>query len=182
MTAPASVPPPVVAERNEDRAWLDLALALRVVTPDAPGPAGIDYERAANRVQCSPTSPDEMMLSLARAARGARAVDRVAERLAELRGLGLDARGRRSLAVLVRLREAPASLEWIAVSVSALSTPDAVTRARVALLDALADDAGLSTPEERAAWAASMKPNGARRQWARLALREAWALWYGRAW
>lgn len=192
MSAPASRPsspprgtvaamPAAAAERDEDRAWLDLALALRVVTPDAPGPAGIDYERAANRVQTSPASPDEVMLSLARAMRRGSGVDRVAEKLAALR----PAEGTRALRawhVLGWVRRSPCVLEWITVGVSRDATAEAVADARCEVLDKLTEDAGLSTPEERAAWAASAKPSGARRQWARLRLREAWCLWYGETW
>ncbi len=153
--------------RDEDRAWYELARDLRVVVPDAMGASGIDYERAAQRVQCSPASPEDAML--AAAVRGAGHVrrDLVAARLAALPS-------GTSRKVLVWLRGFGPALEWLAA--------DVVAEKRGALLDALATGSGAATREEAAAWHASPRASAARRQWARDALRGAWALWYGRAW
>lgn len=153
-------------ERSEDRAWYDLALDLRVVTRDAMGPAGIDYERAAVRVQSSPSDPEDAML--AAAARGAGHVrrDPVAERLERIGG--------RPRAVLVWLRGFAAAVEWLA--------PRTVQEKRGAFLDALATGSGVATTEDAQRWAVSGRQVDARRQWARLRMQEAWAAWHGRAW
>lgn len=153
-------------ERSEDRAWYDLALDLRVVTVDAMGAAGIDYERAAVRVQSSPSDPEDAMA--AAIARGAGHVrrDPVAERLEHLSG--------RPRAVLVWLRGFAAAVEWLRV--------DAVQEHRGAFLDALATGSGVATLEEVQRWHASTRQADARRQWARLRMREAWSAWNGRAW
>lgn len=167
-TAPA--PPQThhaAPERSEDRTWYDLALDLRAVVPDAMGPSGIDYERCAVRVQCSPASPEDAMLSAA--ARGAGHVrrDHVAERLAQISG--------RPRAVLGWLRGFAPAVEWLRV--------DVVQEKRGAFLDALATGSGIASAEEVAAWHVTpSRAAAARRQWARLRLREAWAAWHGRAW
>lgn len=155
-------PPP----RDEDRAWYDLARDLRVVSADAPGPAGIDYERAAHRVQCGPASPEDAMIAQALRGAGHVRADPVAERLARLPS----GRGR---AVCVWLRGFAPALEWLAA--------DKVQAKRGALLDALAV-AGVATAEDVAAWHVAERAVTARRAWARAALREAWAVWYGKRW
>lgn len=152
--------------RDEDRAWYALAFALRAVAPDAPGPAGIDYEAAARRVQCSPSSPEDAMIAQAMRGAGHVRADPVEARLRTLTG--------RPLLVLRWLRAFGPALEWLAA--------DLVDEKRGALLDALATGGGVATAEEARRWHVSGRQADARRQWARLRLREAWAAWYGRAW
>lgn len=163
MTDEATKPPP---PRDEDHAWYDLARDLRVVSADAPGPAGIDYERAAHRVQCSPSSPEDAMIAQAMRGAGHVRADPVEARLRTLSG--------RPIAVLRWLRAFGPALEWLAA--------DAIAEKRGALLDALATGGGVATVEEVQRWHASGRVVDARRQWARLRLREAWAAWFGRAW
>lgn len=153
--------------RDEDRAWYDLARDLRVVSADAPGPAGIDYERASMRVQCSPASPEDAMIAQALRGAGHVRADPVAARLAALPS----GRGR---AVCVWLRGFAPALTWLAA--------DKVQEKRGALLDALANGSGAATPEDVAAWATAARHASARRAWARAALRQAWETWYGRKW
>lgn len=160
-TKPRSPPP-----RDEDRAWFDLVRELRTATPDAPGPAGIDYEAAARRVQCSPSSPEDAMIAQALRGAGHVRADPVEARLRALTG--------RPLAVLRWLRGYGPALDWLAA--------DRVAEKRGALLDALATGGGVATVEEVQRWHASGRQVDARRQWARLRLREAWAAWFGRAW
>ncbi len=155
------------APRDEDRAWYDLARELRVFALDAPGPAGIDYERAQMRVQCSPSSPEDAMISQMLRGAGHVRVDPVEARLAAM------APGR-TLSTLRWLRGYAPALEWLAA--------DKVQRRRGELLDALADDSGIATVEDMQRWHVSGRLVDARRQWARLRLREAWAAWFGRAW
>jgi hypothetical protein len=152
--------------RSEDRAWYDLALDLRVVTPDAMGPPGIDYERCAVRVQSSPSDPEDAMLAAAQRGAGHVRRDPVAERLERLSG--------RPRAVLVWLRGFAPAVDWLRV--------DAVQAHRGAFLDALATSSAAATLEDAQRWAVSGRQVDARRQWARLRLREAWAAWHGRAW
>ena len=154
------------APRDEDRAWYDLARELRTATPDAPGPAGIDYEAAARRVQCSPSSPEDAMIAQAMRGAGHVRADPVEARLRTLTG--------RPLAVLRWLRAFGPALQWLAA--------DVVAEKRGQLLDALATGGGVATVEEVQRWHASGRAVDARRQWARLRLREAWAAWFGRAW
>lgn len=159
---PRSPAPP----RDEDRAWYDLARELRTATPDAPGPAAIDYVAAANRVQCSPSSPEDAMIAQALRGAGHVRADPVEARLRTLTG--------RPLAVLRWLRAFGPALEWLAA--------DVVAEKRGALLDALATGGGVATVEEVQRWHASGHAVDARRRWARLRLREAWTAWFERAW
>ena len=105
---------------------------------------------------------------LAAAARGAGHVrrDPVAERLEHIGG--------RPRAVLTWLRGFAAATEWLA--------PKVVQDKRGVFLDALANGAGVATIEDAQRWHASGRQVDARRQWARLRMREAWAAWHGRAW
>ena len=92
--------------------------------------------------------------------------DPVAERLDRLSG--------RPRAVLVWLRGFAAAVDWLRV--------DAVQKHRGAFLDALTTGRGVATTEDAQRWAVSGRAVDARRQWARLRMREAWAAYYGRAW
>ena len=51
--------------RDEDRAWYDLARALRVVSSDLAAAPGIDYARLAERVQTSVRDPEEAVMAAA---------------------------------------------------------------------------------------------------------------------
>lgn len=148
--------------RHEDRAWYRLALDLRVVSADCAAAPGIDYERMANRVQMSRVEADVPHDF----GRGHVRPDLVAARLERITG--------RPRAVLSWLRSFGPALEWLAA--------DVIDEKRGALLDALATGSGIATVEEAQRWAVADKPVDARRLWARLRLREAWAAWYGEAW
>lgn len=161
--------------RDEDRAWYALAFALRAVAPDAPGPAGIDYEAASRRVQSSRSSPEDAMIAQAMRGAGHVRADPVEARLRTLTG--------RPLAVLRWLRAFGPALDWLAA--------DRVAEKRADLLDALALTSGAATTEEVQRWAAAgtggkrragSTATDGRRAWARLRLREAWAAWFGEAW
>ncbi len=154
------------APRDEDRAWFDLARDLRTATPDAPGPAAIDYVAAANRVQCSPSSPEDAMIAQAMRGAGHVRADPVEARLRALTG--------RPLAVLRWLRAFGPALQWLAA--------DVVAEKRGQLLDALATGGGVATNDEVLRWHASGRAVDARRQWARLRLRGAWVAWFGKVW
>jgi len=172
-------------ERVEGRAVFDLARELRAVTIDGAAVRGLDYERASMRVQTSGVGGCEET-ALALAARSRRAgPDRVRDRLAALQPADPASASARAWRVLVWLRSAPAADELAAVHLRADATPDVRAAALRDLLDALAaapDRWGLASAEERAAWSTAAKASAARRQWARLRVREAWSVWFGERW
>jgi len=152
----------IATTRDEDRAWYRLALDLRSVAPDCAAAPGIDYERLGNRVQSSPIAYDVPRDY----GRGHVAPDRTAAKLARITG--------RPRKVLTWLRSFGPALEWLRA--------DVIDAHRGALPDALATGAGATEPADVQRWALADKPVDARRQWARLRLREAWAAWYGETW
>lgn len=157
----------VVATRDEDRAWYRLALDLRSVAPDCAAAPGIDYERMSQRVQGGvPRDLHDVAIEQSLRSAGHVAPDRTAAKLARITG--------RPRVVLVWLRSFGPALEWLRA--------DVIDEKRGALLDALATGAGATEPADVQRWAAADKPVDARRQWARLRLREAWAAWYGETW
>lgn len=147
--------------RDEDRAWYDLARALRVVSSDL---AAAPSVRLAERVQSSVRDYEGAVMAAALRGAGHARPDPVEARLSRLSG--------RPLTVLRWLRSYGPALEFLAA--------DRVREKRGVLLDDLAS--AVATIEDRQRWIASGRETAARRQWARLRLREAWAAWYGETW
>jgi len=166
------------APRDENLALLDLVRALRGAAPAGAALSAMNYARVAQRVQGGTVDHEELVLRRARAL-AAPAVDPAAERLAALRGDGAPSRPWR---VLAWLRTSGVGLEYTAATVRGDATADTRAAAKRKLLDALAAAQGVATGEERAAWAAAARGVEGRRMWARLRLREAWALWFGATW
>lgn len=157
----ATAPTPRTApQRAEARAWLDLALALRVVAADCAAAPGIDYARMADRVQTSRLEVDVPHGY----GRGHVRPDRVAARLATITG--------RPHTTLAWLRSFGPAVDCLRADVVADRLRD--------LLDAAA--LAVATVEDRQRWAVADKPREAQRSFARRVLREAWAAWYGEAW
>ena len=150
--------------RDEDRAWYDLARALRVASSDLAAAPGIDYARLAERVQTSVRDPEEAVMAAALRGAGHVRPDPVEARLSRLSG--------RPLTVLRWLRGFGPALDFLAA--------DRVREKRGVLLDALAS--AVATREDVQRWVVSGREADARRRWARLRLREAWAAWYGEPW